>query len=112
MTGTNCDLFTHISSRSYLNHLVALQVLKCRTTNSTLCRESSVHFNYVCNHKTYENCVRNFSQQVLFENLSPPIHTLFHHFREARIYSSKVCVILDMKLNWQMSQNFSRILQY
>jgi hypothetical protein len=23
MTGTNCDLFTHKSSRSYLNHLVA-----------------------------------------------------------------------------------------
>jgi hypothetical protein len=22
MTGTNCDLFTHILSRSYLNHLV------------------------------------------------------------------------------------------
>jgi hypothetical protein len=22
MTGTNCDLFTHKSSRSYLNHLV------------------------------------------------------------------------------------------
>jgi hypothetical protein len=24
MTGTNCDLFTHKSSRSYLNHLVYL----------------------------------------------------------------------------------------
>jgi hypothetical protein len=24
MTGTNCDLFTHKSSRSYLNHLVSL----------------------------------------------------------------------------------------
>jgi hypothetical protein len=23
MTGTNCDLFTHKSSQSYLNHLVA-----------------------------------------------------------------------------------------
>ena len=23
MTGTNCDLFTHKSSRSYLNHLVS-----------------------------------------------------------------------------------------
>jgi hypothetical protein len=30
MTGTNCDLFTHKSSRSYLNHLVytAVQVSK------------------------------------------------------------------------------------
>ena len=25
MTGTNCDMFTHKSSRSYLNHLVLLQ---------------------------------------------------------------------------------------
>jgi hypothetical protein len=27
MTGTNCDLFTHKSSRSYLNHLVLFQHL-------------------------------------------------------------------------------------
>ena len=26
MTGTNCDLFTHKSSRSYLNHLVIIIV--------------------------------------------------------------------------------------
>ena len=26
MTGTNCDLFTHKSSRSYLNHLVFIFV--------------------------------------------------------------------------------------
>ena len=26
MTGKNCDLFTHKSSRSYLNHLVLAQV--------------------------------------------------------------------------------------
>ena len=26
MTGTNCDLFTHKSSRSYLNHLVYVVV--------------------------------------------------------------------------------------
>ena len=26
MTGTNCDLFTHKSSRSYLNHLVLKNV--------------------------------------------------------------------------------------
>jgi hypothetical protein len=33
MTGTNCDLFTHKSSRSYLNHLVydsILSVMKIR----------------------------------------------------------------------------------
>jgi hypothetical protein len=28
MTGTNCDLFTHKSSRSYLNHLILALTLK------------------------------------------------------------------------------------
>ena len=28
MTGTNCDLFTHNQSRSYLNHLVYTEVKK------------------------------------------------------------------------------------
>jgi hypothetical protein len=36
MTGTNCDLFTHKSSRSYLNHLVksplGLNLFYCRLT--------------------------------------------------------------------------------
>jgi hypothetical protein len=27
MTGTNCDLFTHKSSRSYLNHLVLNKII-------------------------------------------------------------------------------------
>jgi hypothetical protein len=27
MTGTNCDLFTHNQSRSYLNHLVVVVVV-------------------------------------------------------------------------------------
>ena len=27
MTGTNCDLFTHKSSRSYLNHLVIIIII-------------------------------------------------------------------------------------
>jgi hypothetical protein len=30
MTGTNCDLFTHKSSRSYLNHLVVVSLPLCR----------------------------------------------------------------------------------
>jgi hypothetical protein len=27
MTGTNCDLFTHNQSRSYLNHLVLVEIM-------------------------------------------------------------------------------------
>jgi hypothetical protein len=33
MTGTNCDLFTHKSSRSYLNHLVYIIFRTNRCTN-------------------------------------------------------------------------------
>jgi hypothetical protein len=34
MTGTNCDLFTHKYSRSYLNHLVVGVVLRgCAVLN-------------------------------------------------------------------------------
>jgi hypothetical protein len=37
MTGTNCDLFTHKSSRSYLNHLVvtsnAVETLPSKNSN-------------------------------------------------------------------------------
>ena len=33
MTGTNCDLFTHNQSRSYLNHLVLYQVTLLSDTN-------------------------------------------------------------------------------
>jgi hypothetical protein len=31
MTGTNCDLFTHNQSRSYLNHLVHIWMKTCPT---------------------------------------------------------------------------------
>jgi hypothetical protein len=45
MTGTNCDLFTHKSFRSYLNHLVILpHFLNC----FFLCRkEQSVTDNFI-----------------------------------------------------------------
>jgi hypothetical protein len=35
MTGTNCDLFTHNQSRSYLNHLVYLGVYERKRLNIT-----------------------------------------------------------------------------
>jgi hypothetical protein len=38
MTGTNCDLFTHNQSRSYLNHLVSSlfrDVMQCRLLGVT-----------------------------------------------------------------------------
>jgi hypothetical protein len=42
MTGTNCDLFTHKSSRSYLNHLVYVyEYYRLRTPQ--LLRLDSLH---------------------------------------------------------------------
>jgi hypothetical protein len=38
MTGTNCDMFTHNQSRSYLNHLVVIcsvHRFACRELNNT-----------------------------------------------------------------------------
>ena len=43
MTGTNCDLFTHKSSRSYLNHLVYFTIL------IQSCIFRSGRFRCVCN---------------------------------------------------------------
>jgi hypothetical protein len=34
MTGTNCDLFTHNQSRSYLNHLVFLCIISIVITHT------------------------------------------------------------------------------
>ena len=36
MTGTNCDLFTHKSSRSYLNHLVYFRLYRFINFSSTV----------------------------------------------------------------------------
>jgi hypothetical protein len=45
MTGTNCDLFTHKQSRSYLNHLVHADVrtdIRAAVCSSTLKTEATV----------------------------------------------------------------------
>jgi hypothetical protein len=59
MTGTNCDLFTHKSSRSYLNHLVSISILV--TQNKHL---------YVTNQEIYNTDTR------FKTNLYPPISNL------------------------------------
>jgi hypothetical protein len=42
MTGTNCDLFTHNQSRSYLNHLVQQQPV------SVLQQQAIIRCSYTC----------------------------------------------------------------
>jgi hypothetical protein len=41
MTGINCDLFTHKSSRSYLNHLVHIELLHVSASTGHL--QGAVH---------------------------------------------------------------------
>jgi hypothetical protein len=50
MTGTNCDLFTHEQSRSYLNHLVFnLQVLwPCIQVSNVISVQKWTGFLYFC----------------------------------------------------------------
>jgi hypothetical protein len=55
MTGTNCDLFTHKSSRSYLNHLVhahfvAMAVLNCLNT-------------YLFYPRCFQHCLKNTDEK-------------------------------------------------
>jgi hypothetical protein len=44
MTGTNCDLFTHKQSRSYLNHLVLLRNFVHGTEKKKINRSSQSPF--------------------------------------------------------------------
>jgi hypothetical protein len=52
MTGTNCDLFTHKSSRSYLNHLVyeSLSLLKAFKGRNTKRHEELTSQDYFIMH--------------------------------------------------------------
>ena len=54
MTGTNCDLFTHKSSRSYLNHLVLLL------------------------------CKKNIEKSVLVHNQHSKLHTNIRHVTKGK----------------------------
>ena len=58
MTGTNCDLFTHNQSRSYLNHLVqcTYHVTMRRVCESLLKQTSNKHYIFVC--VCARSCVR------------------------------------------------------
>jgi hypothetical protein len=47
MTGTNCDLFTHNQSRSYLNHLVRMTLHRCAFAYD-YCRGKAVNITDLC----------------------------------------------------------------
>jgi hypothetical protein len=48
MTGTNCDLFTHKSSRSYLNHLVLDEKLEHVQWKRVALRQNRVFHSWQC----------------------------------------------------------------
>ena len=75
MTGTNCDMFTHKSSRSYLNHLVhktqtisvvGLYVLVRAVTWGRVGRVASRSCCFESNLQSYRNVNRHFSKSPDF----------------------------------------------
>jgi hypothetical protein len=48
MTGTNCDMFTHKSSRSYLKHLVHTTLILTRVPDSLLPWKNNKYYIFVC----------------------------------------------------------------
>ena len=79
MTGTNCDLFTHKSSRSYLNHLVSVKCKVFETQGvidvgySCIMRESVIYLSkqltrfYVALHSA--RCTRTDTATLFFKCL-------------------------------------------
>jgi hypothetical protein len=69
MTGTNCDLFTHNQSRSYLNHLVYMYVYTC-WANYNLCASRFIIINIIISFKfnfyylLLQQSVENFSNRA------------------------------------------------
>jgi hypothetical protein len=65
MTGTNCDLFTHKSSRSYLNHLVIKALLSDDVVETSLPRATVASWasNGVVRHRN-KGCLRMTSLKV------------------------------------------------
>ena len=91
MTGTKCDLFTHKSSRSYLNHLVynclTLRFLDLtrlwRPSEITLCLSHGKRHAVYMKDKSYVRyiCIRGYAVAQLFVAL--------HYEPEGREFDSR-----------------------
>jgi hypothetical protein len=81
MTGTNCDLFTHKSSRSYLNHLVYVgDVLLSRQVSCLRCAEHQV-----------ANTRKKFCFQIIIKSeLSLTLHQLLF-IMTSRLLHRQLC---------------------
>jgi hypothetical protein len=77
MTGTNCDLFTHKSSRSYLNHLVYWQMcFRCiwRGRGGEMIKRCSPPNRLIANY------VANAFKFPVLDSIEKHVHSTSHNF--------------------------------
>ena len=89
MTGTNCDLFTHKQSRSYLNHLVCRTHIKIlgakRMTRSKFHTENPQTFGArVQNCVTHDLCSPDTTRNNRCENLNSNIIKIYEMNKDDR----------------------------
>jgi hypothetical protein len=76
MTGTNCDLFTHNQSRSYLNHLVCVYIYiivlsptRSGTSNVPSSGRISVSVNIQCTSQVIHNTLSCVALHLVYSLL-------------------------------------------
>jgi hypothetical protein len=101
MTGTNCDLFTNKSSRSYLNHLVLNNFINViKISNRTQISYTNdkefklvllfIHFGNptaIDIHVSYKNFISNFLRHI-------PVFIIFQSSISFKCYSSGILYLM------------------
>jgi hypothetical protein len=80
MTGTNCDLFTHKQSRSYLNHLVYFIISTIILRVFRVCEQLLAKFRRQAHNinDLYRRHVLIATLQVTIQVVTTYTHTTFH----------------------------------
>jgi hypothetical protein len=83
MTGTNCDLFTHNQSQSYLNHLVRITTMRCFRVTIVAVEKLLV----LIVKNTYNTCIidllirhANRIRLITLTSLAFPVYHIFPHY--------------------------------
>jgi hypothetical protein len=116
MTGTNCDLFTYKSSRSYLNHLVLHICVSVRARACSrvawACACACVHVALLIQHA---NCMLHVVTSAVALLAPPYFQTLSHkrHGFRKRIIEHKMCVLIFCTMFvWDISHSEKNSARY
>ena len=105
MTGTNCDLFTHKQSRSYLNHLVheVHRILQWRNTIKVLYNSIIIfiHKTFIYRVKGKCKCFFNATSNFALSFMRIDKLILFPSWKQAKLAFGlcKWCLFLVLKLH-------------